>query len=189
MRKLTMLGSLALTGALALAVVGGVGAAQSKKPPTAGKKPPTAGKPSRSATPVFKLRLKPNQEVPAIKGLRADAVGSVTFDLTRNSSGAITSGDVIFYFNYAFPGSVTISGLHVHQGAKGANGGIVVDSGTNEPADADGVGNVTKVVAGAPATLEAILRNPRGYYVNLHTTTPNHAAGALRAQLHNPTKR
>ncbi len=182
MRKSMLLASLALTGALALAVVGGVGAAQSKKPPT-------AGKPSRSATPVFKLRLKPSQEVPAIKGLKADAVGSVTFDLTRNSSGVITSGEVIFSFNYAFPGSVTISGLHIHQGAKGANGGIVVDSGTNEPADADGVGNVTKVVAGAPATLQAILDNPRGYYVNLHTTTPSHPAGALRAQMHNPTKR
>lgn len=182
MRKSTMLvTALALLGALALTVVGGATGAAEKSPPK--------GKPSLSATPVFKLRLKPSQEVPAIKGLRADAVGSVTFDLTRNASGAITSGEVIFSFNYAFPGSVTISGLHIHQGAKGTNGGIVVDSGTNEPADADGVGNVTKVVAGVPATLQAILDNPRGYYVNLHTTTPAHPAGALRAQMHNPTKR
>ena len=182
MRKTMLFASLALTGALALAVVGGVGAAQSKKPPT-------AGKPSRSATPVFKLRLRPSQEVPAIKGLRADAVGSVTFDLTRDAAGTITAGEVIFYFNYAFPASVTIAGLHIHQGAKGTNGGIVVDSGTNEPADADGVGNLTKVVAGSPSTLQAILDNPRAYYVNLHTTTPAHPGGALRAQLHNPTKR
>ena len=182
MTKRTMVvTSLALLGALALVVVGGAGGAAAKKP---GK-----GKPSLSATPVFKLRLKPSQEVPPIKGLRADAVGSVTFDLTRNSAGAITSGEVIFYFNYAFPGSVTISGLHVHQGAKGANGGIVVDSGTNEPADADGVGNLTKVIAGSPTTLQAILDNPRAYYVNLHTTTPAHPGGALRAQLHNPKKR
>ena len=103
MTKKTMLVALlALLGALALVVVGGAGGAAAKKPPK--------GKPSLSATPVFKLRLKPSQEVPAIKGLRADAVGSVTFDLTRNSAGAITSGEVIFYFNYAFPGSVTISG-------------------------------------------------------------------------------
>ena len=84
MTKKTMLvASLALLGALALVVVGGAGGAAAKKPPK--------GKPSLSATPVFKLRLKPSQEVPAIKGLRADAVGSVTFDLTRNSAGAITS--------------------------------------------------------------------------------------------------
>ena len=182
MKKSTLLVvSLGLLVALALAAVGGATGAVAKKPPK--------GKPSLSATPVFKLRLLPSQEVPASKGLRADAVGSVTFDLTRSSSGAITSGEVIFYFNYAFPGSVTVSGLHVHQGAKGANGGIVVDSGTNEPADADGVGNVTKVVSATPATLQAILDNPRGYYVNLHTTTPVYPAGALRAQMHNPTKR
>ena len=97
---------------------------------------------------MFKLHLKPSQEVPAIKGLKADAVGHVTFDLTRNAAGEITAGEVIFYFNYKFPGSVTISGLHIHQGAKGTNGGIVVDSGTADPADADGSGNVTKVVSG-----------------------------------------
>jgi hypothetical protein len=170
--------SVALLGALALAVAGVAGGAAAKKPPK--------GKPSLSATPVFKLVLKPSQEAPRIKGLRADAVGSVTFDLTRDSTGAITSGEVIFYFNYAFPGSVSITGLHVHQGAKGANGPIVVDSGV-ATADADGVGNVTAVVSGTPAVLQAILDNPRGYYVNLHTSVD--PGGALRAQLHNPKKR
>ena len=111
----------------------------------------------------------------------------MTFDLTR-SAGVITAGEVIFYFNYKFPSSVTISGLHIHQGAKGVNGGIVVDSGTAE-LDADGEGNLTKVVSGAPATLQAILDNPRGYYVNLHTTTPAFPDGALREQMHNPKKR
>ena len=174
----------ALVAALALVAATAAGGAGAKEKPKPGH-----GKPSLSATPVFKLRLKPNQEVPAIKGLKADAVGSVTLDLTRSSAGAITSAEAIFYFNYSFPGPVTISGLHVHQGAKGTNGAIVVDSGTNEPADADGAGNLTKVVAVSPATAQAILDSPRGYYVNLHTTTPAHPGGALRAQLHNPTKR
>ena len=182
MRKTMLLASGALVAVLALVVIGGAGGAPAKPKP--GK-----GKPSLSATPVFKLRLKPSQEVPAIKDLRADAVGHVTFDLTRNASGAITSGEVVFYFNYAFPGPVTISGLHIHLGAKGAIGGVVVDSGTAEPVDADGTGNLTKVVTGSPATLQAILDNPRAYYVNLHTTTPAHPGGAIRAQMHNPTKR
>ena len=178
--KRTLIGTLALVGVVALAAVSTAGGTATQK----GK-----GKPSKSATPVFKLNLKPSQEVPRIRGLRASAVGHVTFDLTRNEAGAITAGEVIFYFNYSFPGTVTISGLHIHQGAKGTNGGIVVDSGTSEPADADGQGNLTKIVSGAPATLEAILDNPRGYYVNLHTTTPNHPGGAVRAQMHNPKKR
>ena len=173
MRRTAIVVPALIVGIVALVLVGGA----------------TAKKPVLSATPVFKLHLKPSQEVPPIKGLKADAVGHVTFDLTRNAAGAITAGEVIFYFNYKFPGPVTISGLHIHQGAKGANGSIVVDSGTSEPADADGQGNLTKVVSGVPATLQAILDNPRGYYVNLHTTTPAHPGGALREQMHNPKKR
>lgn len=176
MKRTTILATLALAAVTALVAAGG-----------AGGKPPK-GKPKLSATPVFKLNLRPSQEVPAIKGLRADADGSVTFDLERNASGAITSGEVIFYFNYGFPGSVNITGLHVHQGAKGANGPVVVDSGVGAFTDADGQGNVTTVVAGAaPATLQAILDNPRGYYVNLHTSV--NPDGALREQLRNPKKR
>jgi len=176
--KRTMLhATLALVGTVALIVVGVAGGAATKK-----------GKPTNSATPVFKLHLKPSQEVPPIKGLRADAVGSVTFDLERSSAGVITAGEVIFYFNYSFPGSVNITGLHIHQGAKGANGPIVVSSGVAAFTDADGEGNITTVVAGTvTATLQAILDNPRGYYVNLQTSV--NPGGALREQMHNPKKR
>ena len=161
-----------LVGLMALVVIGGA----------------TAKKPAHSATPVFKLNLKPSQEVPPSKGLKADAVGSVTFDLERSSAGAITSGEVIFYFNYSFPGSVNIIGLHVHQGAKGANGPVVVSSGIAPFTDVDGQGNITTVVTGTPsATLQAILDNPRNYYVNLHTNV--NPGGALREQMHNPKKR
>lgn len=168
----TLLTAAVTFGVLSLIVVGGA----------------TAKKPALSATPVFKLGLKPSQEVPPIKGLKANAVGSVTFDLERSSAGTITSGEVIFYFNYAFPGSVNITGLHIHQGAKRANGPIVVSSGVAAFTDTDGEGNITTVVAGtAPATLQAILDNPRGYYVNLLTSV--NPGGALREQMHNPKKR
>lgn len=147
-----------------------------------------AESPKESATPVFKLLLKPSQEVPRIKGLRADAVGFVSFDLERNAAGTITAGEVVFFFNYAFPGSTTIIGLHVHQGKKGVNGPVVIDSGTTTFTDADGKGNITKVVEGvSPALLQAILDKPRGYYANLHTSV--HPGGAVRDQLHNPKKR
>ncbi len=171
MKRMRLVVPAILVGVMALVVIGGA----------------TAKKPALSATPVFKLNLKPSQEVPAIKGLKADAVGSVTFDLGRSSSGAIASGEVIFYFNYSFPGSANITGLHVHQAAKGANGPVVVSSGVASFTDADGQGNITTVVAGSPATLQAILDNPRNYYVNLHTSV--NPGGALREQMHNPKKR
>jgi hypothetical protein len=176
MRRTLIPSALVLVGAVALVVIGAAGSAQAKKP-------------ALSATPVFKLHLKPSQEVPPIKDLKASAVGSVTFDLTRDANGTITAGEVVFYFNYSFPGSVTISGLHVHQEAKGVNGPIVVSSGVATFTDLDGAGNVTAVVTGTPAVLQGILDNPRGYYVNLHTTTPAHPGGALRQQMHNPKKR
>ena len=148
----------------------------------------TQAGPRSSATPVSSSTSSQARKSPPIRGLRADAVGNVTFDLTRDSAGAITAGEVIFYFNYRFPGSVQIVGLHIHQGKKAVNGAIVVDSGVAAFTDADGEGNVTTVVTGVPpATLQAILDKPRDYYGNLHTS--DHPDGALRDQMHNPKKR
>jgi len=87
---------------------------------------------------------------------------------------------------------VQVSGLHIHKGNKGANGDIEIGavlSAADSALDADGHGNITSVVPGDPVKLQAILDNPRGYYVNLHTSTPPHLGGALRAQMHNPKKR
>jgi hypothetical protein len=145
------------------------------------------GSPRSSTTPVFKLQLKPSQEVPRITDLRAQARGNVTFDLVRDADGAITEGEVVFYFNYRFPGPVEIVGLHIHDGDKGMNGPVVVNSGVTAFTDPDGNGNITTVVTGVdPALLRAILAHPREYYVNLHTST--HPTGAVRDQLHNPVK-
>ena len=141
-----------------------------------------------AAVTVFDLKLEPQQEVPRVTGLRAFARGNVTLDVTRDAAGAITSGEVVFYVNYDFPGSVTITGLHVHQGAKGTNGPIVVDSGVASFTDADGEGNVTTVVTSVtPATLQAILDSPRSYYANLHTSV--NPTGALRDQLTNSNRK
>ena len=171
MKRTSLVVPALLVGIVALVAIGGA----------------SAKKPALSATPVFKLNLKPSQEVPSIKGLKADAVGSVTFDLTRDAAGAITAGEVIFSFNYAFPGSVNITGLHIHEAAKRVNGPIRVDSGLVAFTDADGKGNVTTVVPSVvPATLQAILDKPRNYYVNLHTSV--NPGGALRQQMHNPKK-
>lgn len=174
-RKLSSAAALALVGALVM-VAAATGHRGKGNDDRKSKRTATA------AVTVFDLRLVPKQEVPPVRGLRADADGHLTLDVTRDSSGAITSGEVVFYFNYDFPGSVTITGLHVHQGAKRTNGPIVVDSGVASFTDADGDGNVTSVVSGvSPTLLQAILDRPRDYYVNLHTSV--NPAGAIRDQL------
>jgi hypothetical protein len=76
----------------------------------------------------------------------------------------------------------------LHQGARGATGPVVLDAAIGSVTDSDGRGNVTKVVSGAStALLEALLSNPRGYYVDLSTSA--NTAGALRDQLESPTTR
>ncbi|HYM52282.1 MAG TPA: CHRD domain-containing protein [Candidatus Dormibacteraeota bacterium] len=65
---------------------------------------------------------------------------------------------------------------HIHVGAAGANGGVVV------PLDVDGFsGSSEGCVTDAAADLEAILANPAGFYVNVHTA--DYQAGAIRGQL------
>lgn len=183
MRRTMVLTTLALAMAAALVLVAAAGGNRGL-----GNDDDDKRSKRNAAVTVFDLRLEPKQEVPRIKGLRAYADGNLTLDVTRNISGAITAGDVVFYFNYDFPGSVTITGLHVHQGKKGTNGAIVVDSGVASFTDADGDGNVTAVVTSAsPATLQAILDKPRDYYVNLHTSV--NPGGALRDQLETSKKR
>jgi hypothetical protein len=139
------------------------------------------------STAVFHLNLRPGEVVPRPK-LNAEGSGNLTLDLTRDASGAITGGNVVFYVNYRFPGSVTITGLALHQGARGSNGPVVLDAAIGSVTDADGRGNLTKVISGAPAALlEGLLSNPRGYYVDV--TTSANTAGALRDQLESPTRR
>jgi hypothetical protein len=69
-----------------------------------------------------------------------------------------------------------ITGAHIHVGEAGVNGGVVVDFGDIA---ADGFDGCVDGVA--EATLQAILDNPAGHYVNVHTG--DHPGGEIRDQL------
>jgi hypothetical protein len=67
-------------------------------------------------------------------------------------------------------------GAHIHKGAAGVNGPVVV------PFTPPGPNGESSGCSPAPATLITdILANPADYYVNVHTK--EHPAGAIRAQL------
>lgn len=132
------------------------------------------------------LALTPANEVPPIAGLNASAAFQITVTVVRDSTGAITSGSVKFSGSVAFPGSVTFTGLHIHEGIATSTGPVVigtdVNSTTNSITFASGTGLIDKTVDNANvAVLGRLLKNPAGFYVNLHTTA--NGSGAVRGQL------
>jgi hypothetical protein len=72
-----------------------------------------------------------------------------------------------------------ITGAHIHVGAFGVAGGVVVDL---DPFGADITGNkATHCVTTTPEIAAQIIANAAGYYVNVHTTA--YPDGAIRGQL------
>ena len=62
---------------------------------------------------------------------------------------------------------------HIHKGAAGTSGPIVVPFG--------GTFKAKGCIVSTAATLSAIEKNPKGYYVNVHSK--KHPNGAVRSQL------
>jgi hypothetical protein len=103
------------------------------------------------------------------------ANGSLTLDVTRGSSGTITSANAVFYVNYRSHGALTLTGLTLNQVSGGA---VVLDSGLGTVVDSDGSGNVTEVVSGVSGSVaQSILADPHADVVELATS-----AGTLYAK-------
>ena len=72
-----------------------------------------------------------------------------------------------------------LTGAHIHVGAAGTAGAVVVDL---DPFSADITGNkASHCVVTTAEIAGAILANPSGYYVNVHTS--DYPDGAIRGQL------
>jgi hypothetical protein len=86
-------------------------------------------------------------------------------------------------FGLSWSGIAQPAAGHIHVGAVGVNGAVVVPFFAGAiPATINGIaGTVTGV---APALVRAINRNPRGYYTNLHNA--DFPGGAIRGQLFRP---
>lgn len=111
----------------------------------------------------FEVALDGFQEVSS-----GDPDGTATASLFIDDQ-ALTIDWVINTLNIDMP----LSGAHIHQGAAGTNGNVVVDF----EAQLSGSGLFD-------VDLAAILANPEGYYVNLHNSV--YSGGAIRGQLSSP---
>jgi uncharacterized protein (TIGR03437 family) len=144
---------------------------------------------SMTATIPFRADMSPANEVPAITNLNASGKATLWLHLMRDATGKIVSGSVDFNVRYNFPGETTFTGLHIHRGKAGENGGVTVSSGISgsNPVQSSGTGEIRRQGQVMPgddaglATISEMLGNPEGFYVNLHTTT--HTGGAVRGQL------
>jgi hypothetical protein len=136
-------------------------------------------------TVVFRGRMLPANEVPAldIPGASADYTFGVR--ATRDNRGVITAATVVFQADYTMPSQVTFTGFHIHNGPAGTNAGVVIDSGLSGSNSVTGTtGRIVRVVNVPDNRLNfvtGVLANPTLYYINLHTTV--YGGGIVRDQL------
>jgi hypothetical protein len=138
--------------------------------------------------PTFSAELRASNENPPITDAEATGGGNatVTFDLTRNAAGIVTAASATFVVNLSgFPPGTPIRIAHIHTGAAGVNGAIVVDTGLT-PGDnltlSNGSGSLTKTNPSADVSIvQSIINNPSAFYFNAHSVL--HPGGVVRGQL------
>jgi hypothetical protein len=127
---------------------------------------------------VFTAILSPANEVPPVTNAESTGTGAVQITIIGSTA------DVYFQLS-GFPGDTRVQGAHVHPGATGINGPVVLGTpitGTAPVALTNGV--VEYRVSGLPvdaATLAGLTTNPAGYYFNVHS--PVNPGGFARGQL------
>jgi hypothetical protein len=125
--------------------------------------------------------------VPPIGNAESVASGSatITFVTTKDAAGAVTGATATVVANLTgFPAGSTITVAHIHTGASGVAGGVLVP--LIPPAGSvtltNGAGSFTQTsppIDGPTAT--SIINNPAGFYFNVHTAL--NPGGVMRGQL------
>lgn len=143
--------------------------------------------PASDNRPQFVANLLPSSEVPSVTNAESTGTGAavITFNLTKDGAGAITAATVDFSVELSgFPSTTTITAAHIHTGAAGVNGGVLVSAqvSSGQVPLTNGVGTFSRT--GLPITAtnaQAIINNPAGFYFNVHTSL--NPGGVVRGQL------
>ncbi|MEO8368274.1 MAG: CHRD domain-containing protein [Candidatus Solibacter sp.] len=116
-------------------------------------------------------------------------MGLVVAIATLNSGGGLATGVTYQTINYKLFDSTNFTGMHIHQGAAGINGPVVINTGIPSTTLVDPNGGVVgpyyteidTTNAAQVATFANLFLNPQSTYINIHTNL--HPGGAIRAQL------
>jgi CHRD domain len=140
---------------------------------------------------IFTAQLSAANEVPPITNADANGRGTVTitFNVPRDAStGAVTGGGSVTFQAQlqGFPAGQIVRAAHIHPGAAGINGPVLVDTTLTAASpitlDSNGAGTIN--LTNSQLTQDQatqITANPAGYYFNVHTVTNTN--GAIRGQL------
>ena len=137
----------------------------------------------------FTAQLSHANEVPPIQGAESSGRGFViiTFNVPRDGSGNVTgAGTATFEVQTtSFPSGAEAVAAHIHPGAAGVNGGVLVSTGLtpNDPIVLGTTGNVTRTFTVDISQVNAtnIVANPGAFYFNVHTRA--NGSGVMRGQL------
>jgi hypothetical protein len=134
--------------------------------------------------------LLPANETSPVSGddTKITGTGSVVFTLTKDSGGNITAAAAVLSFTVNnVPSSEMVTGAHVHPGAAGTSGSVLISSGASGLMPASGTVTFTSAsITVSPSDAQSIIANPAGFYFNVHTGA--NPGGAARGQLFNPTQ-
>ena len=145
--------------------------------------------PDDDNTVVFTANMTAAQETTPVTGAEANGTGTatITFNLTRDASETITGGTANFSANVAnLPAGSTLILAHIHTGAAGVQGGVLVNTGlsaaTAITVGANGTATLTINNVSLNVTdINNIIANPAGFYFNIHSAL--HPGGVVRGQL------
>lgn len=131
----------------------------------------------------FDVLLSPSHEVPALPDTDASGTATIEFILTR-AGGNLVSAIADFHVNWRAGQLEEMRAAHIHRGAVGVNGGVVINTGLilQVPAESGAFFRQRTVtdIAGL-AVIEEILADPSAFYFNVHSAS--HPAGIIRGQL------
>lgn len=141
-----------------------------------------------TSTVRFTAALSPAQEAPSpVTNAEASGSGTATIDMTvtRDANSNVTAAAVNFQVNMqGFPSSTVVNIAHIHTGAQGVAGPILVNTQVNpgEVVLTNGTGSFTRAgITVLPTDATNILNNPAGFYFNVHTAL--NPGGVMRGQL------